>query len=80
MGVILGKLIDLYQIALIVRIVLSWVPHNPYNQAIRFLYKITDPILNPIRKFIPPFRGIDFSPVVVFFGLSLLKKIVVGIL
>ena len=80
MGVILGKLIDLYQIALIVRIVLSWVPHNPYNQAIRFLYKITDPILNPIRKYIPSFRGIDFSPVVVFFGLSLFKKIVVGIL
>lgn len=79
MGVFLSKLIDLYEIALIIRIVLSWVPHNPYNQAIRFLYKITDPILNPVRRLIPPFRGIDFSPVIVFLGLGLFKKIVAGI-
>lgn len=79
MGVFLGKLIDIYEIALIIRIVLSWVPHNPYNQAIRFLYKITDPILNPVRRFIPPIKGIDFSPVIVFLGLGLFKKIIAGI-
>jgi len=78
-GVFLGKLIDIYEIALIIRIVLSWVPHNPYNQAIRFLYKITDPILNPVRRFIPPIKGIDFSPVIVFLGLGLFKKIIAGI-
>lgn len=76
MGDILGKLISLYEIALLIRIVLSWVPHNPYNQAIQFLYKITDPVLNPVRKLIPPFRGIDFSPVIVFIGLGIVKRIV----
>ncbi|KAB2834267.1 MAG: YggT family protein [Candidatus Brocadia sp.] len=78
MGDILGKLISLYEIALLIRIVLSWVPHNPYNQAVQFLYKITDPVLNPVRKLIPPFRGIDFSPVIVFVGLGLAKRIVGG--
>ena len=66
MGILLSKLIGLYEIALLIRIVLSWVPHNPYNKAIQFLYKITDPVLNPVRKLIPPFKGIDFSPVIVF--------------
>lgn len=80
MGEILGKLISLYEIALLIRIVLSWVPHNPYNQAVQFLYKITDPVLNPVRKLIPPFRGIDFSPVIVFVGLGLAKRIVGGML
>lgn len=80
MGDILGKLISLYEIALLIRIVLSWVPHNPYNQAVQFLYKITDPVLNPVRKLIPPFRGIDFSPVIVFVGLGLAKRIVGGML
>jgi len=77
-GDILGKLISLYEIALLIRIVLSWVPHNPYNQAVQFLYKITDPVLNPVRKLIPPFRGIDFSPVIVFVGLGVAKRIVGG--
>ncbi|KKO18616.1 MAG: hypothetical protein BROFUL_02673 [Candidatus Brocadia fulgida] len=78
MGTLLGKLISLYEIALLIRIVLSWVPHNPYNQAIQFLYKITDPVLNPVRRLIPPFRGIDFSPVIVFIGLGVVKRMVGG--
>ena len=78
MGTFLGKLISLYEIALLIRIVLSWVPHNPYNQAVQFLYKITDPVLNPVRKLIPPFRDIDFSPVIVFIGLGVVKRMVGG--
>jgi YggT family protein len=78
MGELLGKLIGLYEIALLVRIVISWVPHNPYNQAIQFLYKITDPVLNPVRKLLPTIRGIDFSPIVVFFALGIVKRIVGG--
>ncbi len=80
MGIFLGKLIGLYEIVLLIRIVLSWVPHNPYNQAIRFLYKITDPVLNPVRKLIPPFKGIDFSPIIVFFALGILKQLISGML
>ena len=79
MGVFLGKLISIYEIALLIRIVLSRVPHNPYNQAIQFLYKITDPVLNPVRKLIPPFKGIDFSFVIVFVGLGFVKRIVGGV-
>ncbi|MDR4508885.1 MAG: YggT family protein [Candidatus Brocadiaceae bacterium] len=78
MGILLSKLIGLYEIAILIRIVLSWVPHNPYNQAVQFLYKITDPVLNPVRKYIPSFRGIDFSPIAVFIGLNILQRMVIG--
>ncbi|MCF6148108.1 MAG: YggT family protein [Candidatus Kuenenia sp.] len=77
MGHFLGRIISLYEIVLIIRIVLSWVPHNPYNQAIQFLYKITEPVLSPVRRYIPTFRGIDFSPIVVFIGLGFIKRIII---
>jgi YggT family protein len=79
MGAFLGKIISLYEIALLIRIVLSWVPHNPYNQAVQILYKITDPILNPVRKFVPPFRGIDFSPILVFIALGIVKRMIINL-
>lgn len=79
MGSFLGTIISIYEIVIIIRIVLSWVPHNPYNQTIQFLYKITDPVLDPVRKIIPPFRGIDFSPIIVFFGLGILRRVLLNL-
>jgi len=71
---ILAKLINLYEIVLIARMIITWIPHNPSNQAVQFLYKITEPVLAPVRKVIPPIGGMDFSPIVVFIGLGLLKR------
>lgn len=69
-----GQIIGLYEIVLIVRIVLSWIPHNPYNPTVTFLYKITEPILQPVRRVIPSIGGIDISPIVVFIGLGFIKR------
>ena len=79
MGNILYKLIGLYEIALLVRIVLSWVPHNPYNQVVQFLYKITEPVLYPIRKMMGSYNiGIDLSPLVVLLIIMFLKQFLVS--
>ena len=60
-----------------VRIFLSWIPHDPYNQVIRIIYSIADSILNPIRDAVPiQGMGFDFSPIIAFFLLGFLKKIV----
>tara|TARA_Y100001970_G_C14239679_1_gene864110 strand:- start:1478 stop:1735 length:258 start_codon:yes stop_codon:yes gene_type:complete len=79
MNYLLYKIIDnafnLLQIMIIIRVVLSWVPHDPYNQLIQLLYQITDVILKPIREVLPlQSMGIDFSPVVAFFLLGFVKK------
>ncbi len=70
----IGQIIGLYKIVLLVRIILSWIPHNPHNSAATFLYKITEPVLEPIRRIIPSIGGIDISPIIVFVGLSFIQR------
>jgi YggT family protein len=72
---LIGQIITLYEIVIIVRIVLSWVPHNRNHPAAVFLYKITEPILAPVRRIIPSIGGIDVSPIVVFIGLGFIKRV-----
>ncbi len=71
----IGKIIHLYEIVLIIRIVLAWVPHNAQHPAAAFLYKITEPVLAPVRRVIPSIGGIDVSPIVVFIGLQVIANI-----
>jgi YggT family protein len=69
-------LISLYELILFVRIFLSWIPHERDHPMTEFLYKVTDPVLEPVRKVIPPIGNIDASPIAVFFGLEFLKRII----
>lgn len=50
--------------AIIIRILSSFIGVNQYNQFFMFLYQITEPILAPFRRLIPPMGGLDFSPIV----------------
>jgi YggT family protein len=72
--VFIGQIIGLYKMVLLVRIILTWIPHNPNNSAAIFLYKITEPVLEPARRIIPSIGGIDISPIVIFFGLGFLQR------
>lgn len=72
--VLLVKAITVYEWILIAKIVMTWIPHNAYHPAVQFLHKITDPVLNPVRRVVPPVMGIDFSPIIVFVGLGFLKR------
>lgn len=59
------------------RVLLSWIPHNPRNPLIGFIYEITEPILAPFRRLMP--RGgvpIDFSPMIALLVLVLLERLV----
>ncbi len=70
----IGQIIGFYKIVLLVRIILTWIPHNPDNPAATFLYKITEPVLEPVRRIIPSIGGIDISPIIIFFGLGFLQR------
>lgn len=71
---------EVYTWLIIARIILSWVPHNPYNPIIRFVYEITQPVLGLFQRFIPPIGMIDFSPIVAFIALELAKYFIITIL
>jgi len=81
---LLGNLIDIYLLLLIGRILLSWFPispESPLSSVFSFLYRITEPVLGPIRRLLPPLgmggMALDLSPIIVIFGLEILKNALV---
>ncbi len=64
---------------ILIRAIISWVNPDPYNPFVQFLYKTTEPILYPIRKFLPlTLRfGIDISPIIAFLLIMFLKSFLV---
>jgi YggT family protein len=80
--VALAKVIDivltLYMWIIIFRALISWVNPDPYNQIVIFLYRVTEPVLGPIRRRLPMGNtGIDFSPIVVLLVIVFLKYFLV---
>ena len=74
---IINNLFNLLQIIIMIRIFLSWVPHDPYNQFVKIVYKIADSILEPVREALPiQGLGFDFSPIIAFILLGFIKKII----
>ena len=79
LNILIANVIQLYEIVLIVRIILSWVPHDRHHPAVQLLYRITEPILGPARRIIPPLGGtLDISPILVFVALEMLKRFFMG--
>lgn len=79
MGELLCLLGRLYLIALFARIILSWFPispDSPFATIFGFLYSVTEPVLGPIRRLLPPMgmggMALDLSPIIVIFGFQLL--------
>ncbi len=73
---VLLQLINLYKLLLIARILLTWLPNiNWYSQPFKFLADITDPVMEPFRRLIPPLGGIDFSPILLFIVLDLVSRV-----
>jgi YggT family protein len=63
---------------IIARAVLSWVNPDPFNPIVRFLYRVTEPVLRPIRHRLPTFSmGIDLSPMVVILAIYVLDTFLV---
>jgi YggT family protein len=79
---IVCNLLGLYLIALFARIILSWFPvrgDGPMATVQSALYTITEPVLGPLRRVIPPVGGssfrIDLSPIIVFFGINIVRSV-----
>ena len=57
------------------RVIISWINHDPYNDIIRIVYQVTEPMLRPIRDIIPATSiGIDISPFVLLFLLNIAES------
>ena len=67
-------------VLLIIRIILSWVSVGSNNELLDMVYRITEPLLRPFRRFPLRVGGIDFSPILAFITLSVLGRLIVGII
>ena len=78
-GRLLVALIDIYSLVLLVRILFSWAPPEARdNEFYRFLHAITEPVMRPLRRIIPPVGGLDLSPILLFVGLAVLERLIRG--
>lgn len=66
----------LLQIAILVRVIASWLPIGPFSRWVRWSFTLSEPILRPLRRVIPPFRSIDITPIIAFFALGILESLV----
>ena len=82
--ILLDSLITIYLWVIIINALLSWlVAFNILNTQNRFVfsildatYKLTDPALNKIRRFLPTFGSIDISPIILILALMFLRNLV----
>ena len=73
---IVDIVLTIYYWCILIRALISWVNPDPYNPIVQFLNRITEPVLEPIRRILPPLP-IDFSPMIAFFGIIFLKHFLV---
>lgn len=66
-------------IVMLVRVAFSWVSPYPTNAVSRFTFQVTEPVLAPVRRRLPPMSGLDLSPLVVtlvaYFLIAALRNI-----
>ena len=66
---------SLFQLAIIVRVVMSWIRFRPGAWYSRWAYKLSEPILRPIRNLVPLFSGMDLSPIIAWFLLGFVETL-----
>ena len=69
--------ITLYIWIIIIRALISWVSPDPFNPIVRLLYRVTEPVLRPVRRSLPTHQiGLDLSPLLVIIGLEIVDRYV----
>lgn len=76
---VLDMILTFYMYVIVARAVISWVNPDPYNPIVQFLYKITEPVLYPIRMKMASFStGIDLSPMILILLIYFLQIFLIG--
>lgn len=79
---VLNWVLVAYMWVVVIRALISWVNPDPYNPIVQILNRLTEPVLRPIRRFVPPHSlGIDLSPmiavlVIIFLRIALVRTLI----
>lgn len=69
------RLLQIYTWVIIAAALITWVRLDPRNPIVTFLRQVTEPVLEPARRLLPPWKtgGLDFSPLIVIFAINLVE-------
>jgi YggT family protein len=77
---------QLYEFLILIRVLLTWISTDPYNPVlqhpiVQILHRVTEPVLQPLRRVIPPIGGaLDISPVIALILLEIVRRVLVSFL
>lgn len=77
--VLVSWTVAMLQVALLVRVISSWTGVSPYVWYIRWSYRLTDPLLAPLRRVIPSIGMVDVTPIVAWLLLGLIRTVLLSI-
>jgi len=74
----LGWLLGLYSWVIIAAALITWVSPDPRNPVVTFLRQVTEPVLAPVRRLLPPWKtgGLDFSPLIVILAIQFVERVI----
>lgn len=73
---LLLTLLNIYMWVIIIRALISWVNPDPYNPIVQILIRVTEPVLRPLRRLVPPRKlgGLDVSPIIAILLIQLVRQ------
>ncbi|MGD2117083.1 MAG: YggT family protein [Chromatiales bacterium] len=74
---LLELVLNIFLFSILIIVILSWIAPGSYNPAVSLLYSLTDPLLQPARRMLPPMGGLDLSPMAVMIVLVLAKMLLI---
>lgn len=78
--IIIFYALQIYSLILLARVFMSWLPNiDRSNPLVKMLYDVTEPVLAPVRRALPPTQGMDFSPLVVMVGIWILQRLLFSV-
>jgi YggT family protein len=78
---IINLVFGVYEFLILIRVLLSWVNVSPFHPLVRILYGLTDPLLKPLQRIIPPIGGaLDISPAVALILLYIVQRVLMSVL
>jgi YggT family protein len=75
---ILDMVLGFYMLLIFGRVIISWVNADPYNPIVQFLHQATEPVLQPIRRRLGIYGGVDFSPIILLLTVVFLRGFLVA--
>jgi len=77
---LVSALVKVLELAIFARVLLSWVSVSRDNRLVSIILEITEPILGPIRRVVPPLGGLDLSPMIALILIEMAQRVVLTIL